>query len=96
MRGCTDLQELRLGTNYYTPAGTLTLTSQSTKSNPVPNSNPDQELRLGTNYLKGTLEPLRNCTALLGLGLAGNHFSGSLEPLQDCKALLGLDCRGND
>ena len=50
-------------------------------------------MRLGTNYLTGTLEPLRNCTALHGLGVASNQLTGSLEPLQDCKALLGLDLR---
>mgnify|MGYP004228249055 FL=1 len=44
-------------------------------------------MRLGTNHLSGTLEPLRSCTALHGLGLACNHLTGSLEPLQDCKAL---------
>ena len=48
-------------------------------------------LRARGNELVGTLEPLRGCRFLQGLGLACNQITGSLEPLTECTELQGAD-----
>ena len=52
-------------------------------------------LRTRGNELVGTLEPLRGCRFLQGLGLACNQITGGLEPLTECTELQGVDMRGN-
>ena len=52
-------------------------------------------LSLSRNRLKGTLEPLKGCTALRELRLSHNRLTGSLEPLKGCTFLHGLSIHHN-